>query len=121
MSILQGKIVSGHGRGKKLTFPTLNLEVEVSQRPAHGVYAVRVRLSNGPQKAVMHVGPRPTFHEDDVSIEVHLLDFSDPISQETLQVEVLGRLRDVQQFESTEALKKQIQQDVLDAEIYFNP
>jgi riboflavin kinase/FMN adenylyltransferase len=119
MSIFEGRIVSGHGRGKVITFPTLNLAVKPAQCPEHGVYVVLAHLSRGPQKAVMHVGPRPTFQEKDVSIEVHLLDFFERVDQETLQVEVLGRLRDVASFDSPEELKKQIAQDIMDAQQYF--
>lgn len=112
-------LISGHGRGRRLTVPTLNLQVVDGEAPREGVYAIRVTLGNDDCKGVMHVGPRPTFSEQDVSIEVHLLDFSGAMAQDVLKVEILGRLRDVLFFDSVEALKKQIAQDILDAERFW--
>lgn len=115
-----GTVISGHGRGKTLTFPTLNLRVNASERPENGVYAVRVHLSNEEAYGVMHVGPRPTFHEDDVSVEVHLLDRSGEVHEERVTVHVFGKIREVQSFESTDALKKQIEKDIMMARSYFD-
>jgi riboflavin kinase / FMN adenylyltransferase len=114
------KQISGHGRGRELGFPTLNLRM-VEGIPAEGVYAVHVRFSDQIVTGVMHVGPRPTFDEDDVSIEVHLLDFEGncPDPNDPITIEILGYLREVMTFDSSEALKKQIAQDIMQATSYF--
>lgn len=131
MSTFSAHIISGHGRGKGLGFPTLNLKVDASsgsgEHPAEGVYAVRVRLDplapfsqDEWLSGVMHVGPRPTFHEQDVSMEVHLLDLKGDIVAQNVEVAVVGRLREVRSFDSPEALKKQIEQDIMAARHLLN-
>lgn len=108
-----GHVVSGRGRGKRLTVPTVNLVVEGSAVES-GVYAVFAGADHYP--AVMHVGPRPTF-EDDFSVEVHYLQLPVvfPAMGEAVEVRVVGRLREVQRFDSPEALKKQIEKDMMAA------
>jgi riboflavin kinase/FMN adenylyltransferase len=103
-----------------MNVPTLNLHVE-GDNPEQGVYAVRAYFVEQETNAVMHVGPRPTFGEEDVSIEVHLLNFEGemPESEDPIDVEMLGFIRDVKEFESTEALKNQIQQDIMQATSFF--
>lgn len=116
-SNFKGSVTSGHGRGKIFTFPTINLEGEASV--GDGVYIVRAKFSGQIYSGVMHVGPCPTFHESDFSIEIHLLDFVDEKVSGQVEVEVLDRIRDVQEFDSPEALKKQIEQDIMQAHEYF--
>ena len=112
-------LTSGHGRGHHIGVPTLNLQVE-RELPKNGVYAVRASFANQTFNAVMHVGPRPTFREEDISIEVHLLDFEGEVEKgESVEIEILGRLRDVMSFDSTESLKKQIEQDMMQATSLF--
>src|SRR3989338_8164202 len=120
MSTFTAPLISGHGRGRQLGFPTLNLEVGEGS-PEDGVYAVRAVFFGRRANGVMHVGPRPTFKENDRSIEVHLIDFDQalPNRGECVAVEVLGRLRDIMSFPSTEALKKRIAQDIMEAASFF--
>jgi riboflavin kinase/FMN adenylyltransferase len=118
-------VTSGRGRGRKLGIPTLNLDLRsLPGELAEGVYAVRVQVRAGqPERsssdragewraALLHYGPRPTFG-DTKSCEVHLLKVSDVGFQVggAVTVEVMQRLRDVQRFESEEALKAQIAKD----------
>lgn len=110
----QAKIIQGRGRGQKLGYPTLNLVIQSGAKPEPGVYCVRLAALN----AIMHVGPRPTFN-DTSTIEIHVLDTAPPRVTELVQVEVLGRLRDTARFNSPEALKKQIEQDIMAARKYF--
>lgn len=127
-----GSTIPGHGRGKGLGVPTINLRVE-ENCPANGIYAARVRWGSQTANGALHIGPRPTFHEDDVSVEVHLLleDRSQksedgggqnfPSLGDTVEVEVVGWIRDVEKFDSSEALKKAIQQDIVNARTLLEP
>lgn len=110
----QATIIPGRGRGRQLGYPTINLSINSGAVPNPGVYCARLEA----QDAVMHVGPRPTF-KDTNSIEVHILDATDPKVSSSVQVEVLYRLRDTISFDSPEALKKQIEQDIMAARKYF--
>jgi riboflavin kinase / FMN adenylyltransferase len=113
-------IISGHGRGRQLTFPTINLDVGDDFEVENGVYAVWVKLEEDRVQGAMHVGPRPTFHLKDRSVEIFLLDFYDEVTVEMVEVEVLGRIRGVMSFETSDALKKQIEQDIMAARALFS-
>jgi riboflavin kinase / FMN adenylyltransferase len=107
-----GLVTRGDARGRSLGFPTANLS-DISQLcPAFGVYVVRAHLPDGRAVlGVMNHGQRPTV-ERPVATEVHLLDFAEDIYGQRVRVEILTRLRDVQRFESLEALTLQINRDI---------
>ena len=113
--------VSGRGRGRSLQRPTLNLPCEeVPAKLPEGIYACRVLLTfedgttQGPLPAAIHYGPRPVF-QDTKSCEVHLIDATPAREPERVTVEVVARLRDVQDFTSADALREQMAKDVDEA------
>lgn len=111
---LQGGVARGEGRGRKLGYPTANIELEDARKlvPKRGVYATKVTLPTGERRGgMMNIGRRPTFDEMDVTVEVHLLDFEGDLYGETLSVQFLQRLRDEQKFESAGALAAQLSED----------
>ncbi len=111
----------GRGLGHKYTVPTINL-VEYSEMvPANGVYVTRTRIAAETFDSVTNVGVRPTFGEDSFAIETHLLEFHPLELQAQTEVEILflQRLRPEVKFPDTEALKKQIGQDVQKAQRYL--
>jgi riboflavin kinase/FMN adenylyltransferase len=112
-------IIPGHGRGKQLGFPTLNLKPLESLEMESGVYAVTVEWDGLSYFAVMHVGPRPTFEGAEPSVEVHVLDFDIKESPHDIMVQVVEFLRPVQKFDSPEALVRQIREDVVSARAIF--
>ena len=107
----------GSGRGHKLQVPTLNLPPEeVPSELAEGIYACRVLLhfgdkTEGPYDSAMHYGPRPVF-KDSKSCEVHLIDRALASAPDKVTVEVVGRIRGVEDFASAELLKEAMQQDI---------
>lgn len=113
---VRGKVVRGRDLGKRLGFPTANLDVPPEKLlPADGVYAVRVRWQNHPYWGAANLGVAPTTGPNQPRrLEVHLLNFDhQSLYNETLEVEFLRFLRHEQRFESLDALKAQIQQDLL--------
>ncbi|MBP9751109.1 MAG: riboflavin kinase [Candidatus Peribacteraceae bacterium] len=107
-------VVTGAGRGRRIGTPTLNLDLgSVPTELEDGVYACRARLDGdgNPLPAVMHLGPRPVFH-DSRSCEVHLLDDVPPETTASVAVSDLAYLRPVQNFPSKDALVEQIGRDV---------
>ena len=112
--VFEGHVIPGRKRGRDLGSPTINLEpADVPDTLQHGVYACIVGID--PRlPAVMHYGPRPSFH-DTLSCEVHVLDtvLGDP--PEKMQVRAIEYLREVRAFESTDALKEQIAKDITTA------
>ena len=113
---LTGTIVTGDKRGRTIGFPTANLENEVELLPAHGVYAVRARIDDGPALlGVANIGVRPTVDGRKLSIEVHLLDFDRDVYGCEMRVELIARVREERRFEGIDALATQIRVDVATA------
>ncbi len=118
---LSGDVVSGHGIGSKQTVPTLNLSTPAEVLPANGVYITRTRdLETGDRwNSITNVGTRPTFEGDNLSIETFLLSSFDGLTPGRISVEFCGRVREERKFESADALKQQILQDVGRAQTFF--
>jgi riboflavin kinase/FMN adenylyltransferase len=115
-----GLVVHGDERGRTLGFPTANLAGVEQLLPPRGVYAVRARVAGNLTKyrAVMNLGQRPTFTSNGVdSIEVHLLDFQADLYDQRLWVSDFIWIRDEQAFSGPEALKMQINADILQARL----
>ncbi len=117
---LTGKIIHGEGRGARIGFPTLNIEGSFPGLE-QGVYAVWVTLPTGRYKGAMNYGPQPTFDDAHVRVEVFLLDFEGDVYGETATVEVVKKIREVRKFESVEALKAQIAEDVASLYTHLTP
>lgn len=117
---LAGAIVGGERRGRELGYPTANLAVP-SERllPAKGVYVCRARSGARSWGAVLNLGHRPTFPEERVTVEAHLLDFEGELYDQVLHLELLARLRPEREFPSEEALAAQIQEDVRHARTHL--
>ena len=112
----KGKVVKGEGRGALLGFPTANLECldKLKLLPQKGVYIVDVIINNKHYKGIMNIGTRPTFNneENNLTIEVHLLKFSENLYSKILKIHILDRIRDEIKFESKEELVKQLKEDI---------
>lgn len=108
---ISGQIGSGHGRGRRLGFPTANLSGIEELLPKHGVYAVRVSVAGQLHPGVLNVGVRPTFGSGALSVEVHVLD-RDELAASELRVDLVSRIRDERRFDGPEELSEQIRKDV---------
>ena len=108
-----GHVVSGEGRGRLLGFPTLNLELASRRKllPPHGVYAVHVEGRDAAYGGMMNLGPRPTFGDDTVTLEVHLFEAEGDWYGSTVRVEFFARLRDTIKFAGAAELVAQLQRD----------
>jgi len=107
-----GTVVPGDARGRKLGFPTANLDVESDCRPADGVYAVLVVDGAQRHGGLCNIGRRPTFAGDHERVlEVHLLDFEGDLYGRRLEVVFLQRLRDERKFAGPDQLVAQIRAD----------
>jgi len=113
-----GRVVQGKGRGAKLLgVPTANLLTANELLPASGIYAVRVRRGAATLAGVANIGTCPTFDNTELSLEVHLMEFSGDLYGETLEVQFVHRLREEQRFPSVEALAAQIHADIAAARL----
>lgn len=116
---VKGIVVHGDGRGKKIGFPTANLEVTAPYVvPRNGVYAVKVTVSEQTYLGVMNIGTRPTFLKEgsNTSLEVHLLDFDSNLYGQLIEVEFVSFVRKEERFSSVEQLVEQIDSDIRTAQ-----
>jgi riboflavin kinase / FMN adenylyltransferase len=108
-----GRVVHGDERGRLLGFPTLNITLTSARKllPPAGVYAVLLQSERGSFGGMMNLGPRPTFGDAALSLEVHLFDTSGDWYGVNVRVEFVERLRDTMRFESPDALVVQLRAD----------
>jgi riboflavin kinase / FMN adenylyltransferase len=118
---ISGEVISGYGIGSRRTVPTLNLATESEVIPGRGVYITRTgdRDSGRLYPSVTNVGIRPTFGGHKLTIETHLLEFTDIEAPARIRVQFLYRLRAERKFPTPEELKVQILGDVARAQTYF--
>lgn len=105
-----GAVQHGRGVGHTLGFPTANIDLSQTRKmlPKEGVYAVKLSTHVG----MANLGAAPTFGIDQPTLEVHLLDFHGDLYGQTVNVEFLHRLRDIEHFSTPEALQQQLQKDL---------
>jgi riboflavin kinase/FMN adenylyltransferase len=118
---LAGHVVRGDQLGKRLGFPTANLDVAGLVLPPNGVYSARAIARGRRCRAVVNIGFRPTLQRPapTLQVEAHLLDFDGNLYGEELEIEFSERLRDEKRFASTEELKQQITRDIAEARSRF--
>ncbi len=118
---LAGRVIRGEQLGRKLGFPTANLDCEetLKQMPGRGVYAVWARIAGVSdwQPAIVNMGTRPTVQHHGVAetMEVHMLEGGRQCYDETIELLFIERLRDEMKFKGLKALQNQLQQDALKA------
>jgi riboflavin kinase/FMN adenylyltransferase len=112
--VLDGEVVSGHGRGKGLGYPTANLRTWPRLLlPGRGIYAGVAELRGRRYRAAIDVGTNPTFGVEPLHVEAFLLDFEgDDLPGEPLAIEFWERLRDEERYDSVDALVGAIGEDV---------
>jgi riboflavin kinase/FMN adenylyltransferase len=117
---ITGVVLRGAGRGRTLGFPTANLRPDRPLVLAPGVYVARASWGSGGRAggaadAVVNVGYRPTFGENQYWVEAYLLDFSGDLYDRTLRLEFLDRIRPEMKFSGVDALKRQVMTDIATA------
>lgn len=112
---INGRIVPGKQIGRKIGFPTANINLSDSHKllPGGGVYAVRVFLQGKEYKGMLNIGTSPTIREKlpQKTIEVHIIDFHREIYNKEVNVHFIKRLRDETKFDSDEELIEQLKAD----------
>ncbi len=118
---LVGKIIEGDKVGRRLGFPTANLDVTNLALPPNGVYAAHAQVGGKIFRAAVNIGLRPTMKisSPQLHVEAHLLDFSGEIYGKEMELTFVEKLRDEQKFSSAETLKQQIAKDVEAAKKFF--
>ncbi|MGM0620155.1 MAG: bifunctional riboflavin kinase/FAD synthetase [Bacteroidota bacterium] len=112
---LHGTVVEGQRVGRKMGFPTANIEASDPHKliPGYGVYAVEIILSGEKYGGMLNIGTRPTFNNnaDNRSIEVHIFNFSGDIYNKEITLIFAAKIRDEKKFSGPEALVEQLKKD----------
>jgi riboflavin kinase/FMN adenylyltransferase len=109
---IRGMVTHGAARGGKIGFPTANLDAIDTLIPAPGVYAGRTYVEGRGHWSAIHIGPNPTFGENVLKVESHLLDFDRSVYGSVVEVDFISRLRDILRFDSQQQLVQQLHRDI---------
>lgn len=112
---VSGEVVAGDGRGRTIGIPTANLDVWPERLlPGRGVYACLASVDGQTRRAVVNIGVRPTFENQEAlpRLEAHLLDYAGDLYGKDLAISFVARLRDEQRFPSFQDLVSQIHADI---------
>lgn len=115
---IEGRVCEGFKNGRKLGFPTANIEPLDAEKqiPANGAYAVKVQVNDLYYNGMLNIGKRPTLdNSEHVSIEVNIFDFENDIYNQIIRVELIDKLRDEQKFNSLDELIAQLSTDKINA------
>ena len=113
MTKLTGIVIQGNRLGRTIGFPTANIEIACHYSSTNGVYVARVQLQDGRKfQAMANLGHRPTVTDcGALWLEAHLFDFDEEIYGQTIEVDLVQKLREERRFESIEALRQQLTKD----------
>ena len=111
---IEGIVQRGRQQGKKIGFPTCNIDIKDYVITLPGVYAVSVKQKNSKKslKAIANLGYRPTFNQKKILLEVHIFNFSGNLYNKYLSVEFIKFIRKEKKFSNVNQLRKKIQSDL---------
>lgn len=118
---LAGLVTRGDELGRKLGFPTANIDTAGLVLPPRGVYAVHALVGGSSYRAVLNIGVRPTLQNPNpqLRVEAHLLGFESDLYGQELEVVFVDKLREEKKFASLDELRQQIGRDILAAQAKF--
>lgn len=117
-----GEVAHGKKLGRQMGFPTANLKLIDKIYPPYGIYGAKVKIEGYSKiyDGVVNIGRNPTLKDGELSVETHILDFSDYIYGKKVRVELIKRLRSEKKFKSMDELKIAIANDVMTWKEYIN-
>ncbi len=112
---IEGIVEKGRMMGKKIGFPTCNINIKNYIIAKIGVYAVKVKINNKGKayKGIANLGYRPTFNQKKILLEVNLFNFSGNLYNKKLSVEFLKFIRGEKKFNGVDDLRNQIKRDLV--------
>lgn len=110
---LSGTVVKGKQLGRTIGYPTANIKIDQDYKllPKIGAYAIKSTIENQTVFGMMNIGHNPTLGENSLTVEVHFFDFDTDLYGQTIDISVIGFLRDEQKFGSLDLLKDQLFKD----------
>jgi riboflavin kinase/FMN adenylyltransferase len=116
-----GTVIRGDSFGRRLGFPTANINPHHEVLPPSGVYAVRITLTRRQLKGVCYIGSKPTFkNENEKRVEVYIFNFNKKIYKKYLEINFIKKIRKEKKLKSSLSLIRQIKKDILQARAYLS-
>ncbi|MDA7606774.1 bifunctional riboflavin kinase/FAD synthetase [Pelagibacteraceae bacterium] len=112
---VEGEVIKGAQRGRKIGFPTCNIQLNTYILPKLGVYAVWVQIGNLKKKGVANIGYRPTFNGKSLLLEVNIFGLKRNLYKKILKISFIKFIRSEKKFRSINQLKAQIKKDIVSA------
>lgn len=109
--IIKGEVIRGAQLGRRLGFPTANIDAQNLDNIANGVYASTVEIDGCRYAAMSNVGMRPSVDGTTRLLETHLFDFDGDLYGKEIEVKLLRKIRDEKRFASIEELRCQLERD----------
>ncbi len=110
---IQGKVIRGNRRGKKIGFPTCNIKIKDYVIPKLGVYSVIVYCKSFKKRGIANIGYRPTFNGQNLLLEVNIFGINKNLYNKEIRVDFEKFIRPEKRFKGLEQLKKQIKVDII--------
>ena len=112
---VEGKVIRGNQRGRKIGFPTCNIKLNSYTLPKLGVYAVQVEIDNIKKKGIANIGYRPTFNGKTLLLEVNIFGIKRNLYKKILKISFIKFVRAENKFKDINQLKAQIKKDIINA------
>ena len=112
---VEGKVIKGQQRGRKIGFPTCNISMKNYITPKLGVYAVIAKFGDLQRKGIANIGYRPTFNGQNLLLEVNIFGIKKNLYNKIIEISFLKFLRAEKKFKGIKELKKQIKIDIIKA------
>ena len=109
---IEGKVIRGKKRGRKIGFPTCNMDLSSYVIPKLGVYSVKVKSKSFNKNGIANVGYRPTFNGQRLLLETNIFGFNKNLYNKVINVSFKKFIRAEKKFKNLEYLKKQIKVDI---------
>ena len=112
---IEGKVIKGKKRGRKIGFPTCNINLNSYVIPKLGVYAVKVKGKNFNKNGIANIGYRPTFNGQNLLLETNIFGINKNLYNKVINVSFKKFIRNEKKFKNFKYLKKQIRLDIKQA------
>ena len=112
---IEGVVVKGLQRGRKIGFPTCNIKLNSYTVPKLGVYSVQVQINNLKKRGIANIGFRPTFSGKNLLLEVNVFGIKRNLYKKILKINFIKFIRSEKKFKNINKLKAQIKKDIVSA------
>jgi len=110
---IEGEVVKGAQRGRKIGFPTCNIRLNTYTMPKLGVYSVQIKINNLKKKGIANIGYRPTFNGKRLLLEVNIFGIKRNLYKKILKISFIKFIRSEKKFKNINQLKIQIKKDII--------